>query len=811
MASLHPIAGLGRGLNHPTAVAATVDCSQPILFQNNILSYANGGIIRNLGRAASYVLECSSPHIHIPSRVNPLQPRSTVDPSTVTIPSSTDLNDPFYASKFPVMYALAATTVTAYMLVIMLFITPRSFLDGGIVYLGRRGGFTSGSTGGINIGGRPWLQKVAAISVAISLTIASSSTFDVAQRQYEVGVLNTKQLQFEVMDGTELKVIRLISDTFLWLAQAQTLIRLFPRHREKVIIKWTAFALIILDVIFSALDSFKYNSTASSRTHPRTFVDAIPALSYLFQLSLGLLYAAWVIYYAIMKKRYSFYHPLMKNMILMAMMSLVSILIPVVFFIMDIVNPEFTGWGDYVRWVGAAAASVVVWEWVERIEALEREEKKDGILGREVFDGDEMLDSSSSVYRRKRSSGTDDDGSEKRLPNTRTQQTWSSALRNQRRLRRLSRRHDEPPTTTVPAPHRDIPLGDSPWLQRPPVAVTPISRTDTTSVSSTVYTVRRPHQSETPMERVAEDGPPSRGTSPTRSQWTADDQPPPPALPTINTSPGAGAKESTATITTTHNSSNSQSLRLRETSPTVPTEPQSTTATDLEANNSDSSTEGRRRRWLAMPSFNDLATPILSRSSAQDSSNVQVFNNRTEETRPSHGAHDDIGRWDIRGRFEEFAVSQAEKIRERFRPQNNFEELPTFDIPAPQRMGEPLQQLLEEEEQQQQQQSDRRRSRRPVYSLFRASSGLGIQQQPNGSDVLGRSISVTDHANPNSQTVHSLGSATSPGAYERLNSSSSVMSGVRQEAPPMWPGVHPRVEADDSASGPSSSAGVTRR
>lgn len=300
-------------------------------------------------------------------------------------PQYSDFRDPFYASTFPQCYALASTTVISYTLVIMLLITPRSFLDGGVVVLGRRG-FTNGGSGGKNIGGRPWLQKVAALTVAISLTIATADTFRVAENQYSWGIQNAKEMQDEVLGGTELKVIRIISDTFLWLAQAQTLIRLFPRQREKVIIKWTAFSLITLDVIFDCLNSFLYSSTNHS------FTDAIPALSYLFELALGVLYAAWVIYYSFMKKRYAYYHPLMKNICLVAGLSLLAILTPVVFFVLDICKPDFTGWGDYVLWVGAAAASVIVWEWVERIEALEREEKKDGILGREVFDGDEMLD-----------------------------------------------------------------------------------------------------------------------------------------------------------------------------------------------------------------------------------------------------------------------------------------------------------------------------------------------------------------------------------------------------------------------------------
>ncbi|KAI0995894.1 pH-response regulator protein palH/RIM21 [Podosphaera aphanis] len=296
--------------------------------------------------------------------------------------------DPFYASTLPECYALAASTVIAYMLVIMLLITPRTFLQEGVLVLERRG-FTSGpSAGEVGIGGRPNLQKVAALTVAISLTIATADTFRVAEAQYDFGYMDAQALENEVKNSLKLKIFRIISDTILWLAQAQTLIRLFPRQKEKITIKWTALALIILDELFSILNNFFYQGLS----RPRSFIDAVPALSYLFRLVLSLLYAAWVIYYSITKKEFAFYSPLMQNIILVALLSIVSVLVPVVFFITDISKPDLAGWGDYVRWVGAAAASVVVWEWVERIEALERHEKKDCVLGREVFDGDEMLD-----------------------------------------------------------------------------------------------------------------------------------------------------------------------------------------------------------------------------------------------------------------------------------------------------------------------------------------------------------------------------------------------------------------------------------
>ncbi|OCL12197.1 PalH-domain-containing protein [Glonium stellatum] len=440
--------------------------------------------------------------------------------------SIADMRDPFHASITPQVYATAAATVISWMLVIMLLITPRTFFVGGTGgrsgLLGRRG-MISGATGGgsvIGVGTRPWLQKVAALTVAISLTLATADTFKIAEQQYEAGYTDALALRDEVVGGLEIKISRVISDIFLWLAQVQTLIRLFPRHKEKVIIKWTGFALIMLDIAFSCLNSFMGNGAG----RPRRFVDAIPALSYLFQLALSMLYAAWVIYYSITKRRYAFYHSMMWNISIVALLSLVAILTPVVFFITDISNYTVAGWGDYFRWVGAAAASVIVWEWVERIEALEREERKDGILGREIFDGDEMLDATPSEevnwprnYRDRFENGRRGDGgggggggayssglNEHGLRNVAQRSTRArppqniadqavtsfsrtNSLRNMTQRRSDFGQHPNPVSSayaTIPTP----PL---------PIA-SPVSRTDTTSAASTIYAIRYHPISESP-------------------------------------------------------------------------------------------------------------------------------------------------------------------------------------------------------------------------------------------------------------------------------------------------------------------------
>jgi hypothetical protein len=312
-----------------------------------------------------------------------------------------DLRDAFYASTSPQIYVLATTCTLAWILALMLFITPRTYfvVGGGGRFLGAGGGLTGANNSGsvVGVGGRPWLQKVATTLVGISLTIASVDTFQYAMSQYEQGYQDTSELTAGVAGSLEIQIMRVLSGTFLWLAQAQTLIRIFPRHKEKVLIKWAGFAFITLDTIFSILNYFVLDTDHYAL---KSFANAIPALTYLFELVLSVSYAGVVAYYAFNHRRLAFYHRQMKNIFLVAMIAILAISIPIIFFVLDIAKPTLAGWGDYIRWVGAAAASVVVWEWVERIEALEREESKDGILGREIYEGDDMLDmgASTDVY-----------------------------------------------------------------------------------------------------------------------------------------------------------------------------------------------------------------------------------------------------------------------------------------------------------------------------------------------------------------------------------------------------------------------------
>jgi hypothetical protein len=601
---------------------------------------------------------------------------STVEITLSDVSSSSNLRDPFYASTIPQCYALSATTVIAYMLVIMLFITPRTFLSGGIVILGRRG-FTTGSSGtdaGIGIGGRPWLQKVATVGVAISLTIATANTFRVAQEQYEIGYMDALALQNEVMNSMELKIIQVISDTFLWLAQAQTLIRLFPRQREKIIIKWTAFALITLDLLFSILNTFVYGSKSVSR--PYNIVEAIPAINYLFHLALGLLYGAWVIYYGLTKRTYAFYHPNMRNICLVALMSITAVIVPVVFFVLDISKPDVAGWGDYVRWVGAAAASVVVWEWVERIEALERNDKKDGVLGREIFDGDEMLEVTPSSdfelpHRFQRNGGNGGSGGGGGVSTGAARAAWPGINRHRPRA---AESNDQSETLINGSYHSRVP-GQSakqqlpPWPARPLPTATSVSRTDTGSAESTLYAIR--------YHPIGD------------SRWPAHE-----TVPQLQTS-------------------RRESFDI-EAQPEI----QSTNTMDSEKDLVTGITTSNQAR-LGEPQPNTFQKLNPFRRKVQEPpAEVLRHTKKVEKTSRSDIS---TNKWDVLGRFEDFAAMQAERIRDRSRPTHDTAALPVMRIPAPPR-SRTLREIIEELSDPQQSQDSNRTAGHAVERTLASSN-----------------------------------------------------------------------------------------
>lgn len=99
---------------------------------------------------------------------------------------------PFYSTITPLLFSVAATSTLSY----ALFATT-------ILAHSRR----------------PWLQRLAALSCLISLTMTASYMWDELQSQYYAGRHYDADDLRDVRTTTALKVVRIIANVFLWVCK----------------------------------------------------------------------------------------------------------------------------------------------------------------------------------------------------------------------------------------------------------------------------------------------------------------------------------------------------------------------------------------------------------------------------------------------------------------------------------------------------------------------------------------------------------------------------------------------------------------
>lgn len=284
-------------------------------------------------------------------------------------------DEPFYGSVIPIAYTISATTIVAWLLFILLLIAKKR---------------------------RPWFQMFMMLFVATSLTVFLARATRFLEHQYSQGYHDAEELRHHIFGSLSFRILEVLAVLIIWLAHLQVLLRLFNRAKERLVIKWTGVTLAIIDTLFWCLVNFyvPYN------TDNHTVRDVIPVLAYLFQITIQVVYAGAVIVYSIRKRKFA-YH---RTALITAIISLCAILMPLIFFIMDIAEYWITGWSEFIRWVTDAAASVVVWEWVDAIERLEKEHQQTGVLGRQIYEDERAMD-----FRNKRGrstgSSTSPDGS----------------------------------------------------------------------------------------------------------------------------------------------------------------------------------------------------------------------------------------------------------------------------------------------------------------------------------------------------------------------------------------------------------------
>lgn len=267
-----------------------------------------------------------------------------------------DRRDPFYGSVTPIAYTIAASTVTAWMLLIILFLSRKP---------------------------SPLFQKIAVLITAVSLTVFLAQATDTLQQQYNEGYQNAYELRHRIMGGVAFRVLQVITCIITWLARLQVVVRLFdvPKINTRLVI--VGSTLIGANATIWACLNFVPPWSEYLR-NPKT---VLPVFGALCSLLLEVFYLVVVVIYSISKRKYAY----SRTSIVMAAISWLSMILPMVFIILDIAHYWIAGWSDFIRWTADAAASVVVWEWTNVIVYQERRQQRQSVLGRQVY-RDEILD-----------------------------------------------------------------------------------------------------------------------------------------------------------------------------------------------------------------------------------------------------------------------------------------------------------------------------------------------------------------------------------------------------------------------------------
>lgn len=120
----------------PTTSALHRHCTPFKLSVGGLLTVGNDSVV-TLTRDAIFQPVCSGKTAHQPISLEKLALATSV----------IGAKDPFFASTSPLIYAIASATIVSYMLVIILFITPRTHIVGGAGgFLGQRSMMRGGAS-----------------------------------------------------------------------------------------------------------------------------------------------------------------------------------------------------------------------------------------------------------------------------------------------------------------------------------------------------------------------------------------------------------------------------------------------------------------------------------------------------------------------------------------------------------------------------------------------------------------------------------------------------------------------------------------
>lgn len=240
----------------------------------------------------------------------------------------------------------------------------------------------------LNISGRRYkhtsrLLKMGAMISSINIVIFVTRALKKMKSEHDrYGVATARSIMSLYTSDLTFSILDLISIFMIQLCQVMIVNRLFPRDLEKRIVIFLGVPLVLISNILWAIPRFSKHIKNS----PRHW-DTLPPFVYLFRIALSTSYSCTITSYAFIKRRFcvqSF------QMGILTILGVLVVLLQPALFLTNVSDAWLWGVGELFNTTCYVGSTFIIWEWLERLNTLERNEQAQSILGRPIYEDEQQ-------------------------------------------------------------------------------------------------------------------------------------------------------------------------------------------------------------------------------------------------------------------------------------------------------------------------------------------------------------------------------------------------------------------------------------
>lgn len=227
-----------------------------------------------------------------------------------------------------------------------------------------------------------WLVKLASALSSITICVYVIRVLNYLEDEHNKFGVTTLQRIIDLQRNNLLfLIIDFISILLLQVCQLLSITRLFGRAVEKRLVFLFGMGAIICANILWAISTFTKKADDSFFSF-----DILAPFVYLFRIALGASYAIIIITYIIRQRKICFNRT---QLTLVTVLTGLMVLLQLILYFCDISNIWIDNLGEIFNITCYLGSTVVVWEWLNRLDVIQRKYQAQSILGRPVYEDEQ--------------------------------------------------------------------------------------------------------------------------------------------------------------------------------------------------------------------------------------------------------------------------------------------------------------------------------------------------------------------------------------------------------------------------------------